>query len=108
MQSEDADLVVRTGRLKGIGVTETDKLAGTVFRGGRGGMVRRLGEEARDTLKGTQAMTIRKRSVVASVRGSEASIVPIRFQRQHNFGTGEGALPCTSFSRRNGRVIAHA
>jgi hypothetical protein len=108
MQSEDADLFVSWGRLKDPSVTEMDKLAWIVFRGGRGGMGRRLDEGARDTLKGTQAMTIRKRKAIALVRGSEASIVPLRFQRQHNFGTWEGTLPCTSFLRRNGRVIAHA
>jgi len=106
--NEDADLFASLGRLKDPSVTETDKFVWIVFRGGRGGMVWRFDEGARDTLKGTQAMTIRKRNAIAPIRGSEASIVPIRFQRQHNFGTWEGALPCTSFLRRNGRVIAHA
>jgi hypothetical protein len=52
MQSEDADLFVSWGRLKDPNVTETDKLDWIVFRGGKGGMARRLGEGARDTLKG--------------------------------------------------------
>ncbi len=108
MRSEDADLFVWWGRLKGPSVTETGELVWIVFRGGKGGMARRSDEVARDTLKDVQAMVIRKRNAIAFVRGSEASIVPVRFQRQHNFGTREGALPCTGFLRRNGRVIAHA
>jgi hypothetical protein len=54
MKSENADPVVRRGRLKGPGVTQMDTLAWIVFRGGRGGMVRRLDEGARDTLKSTE------------------------------------------------------
>jgi hypothetical protein len=108
MRNEDADPFVSWGRLKGPSVTETDKLVWIVFRGGKGGMARRFDEVARDILMGTQAMAIRKRKAIVSVRGSEASIVPLRFQRQHNFGTREGALPCTSFLRRNGRAIAYA
>jgi hypothetical protein len=108
MQSEDADLFVSWGRLKDPSVTETDKFDWIVFRGGKGGMGRRLDEGARDTLMDRQAMTIRRRNDIVFVRESEASIVPLRFQRQHNFGTWEGTLPCTSFLRRNGKVIAHA
>ena len=51
MKSEDADPVVRWGRLKDPSVTKMDKLVWIVFRGGRGGMVRRLDEGARDTLR---------------------------------------------------------
>ena len=108
MKSEDADRVAKRGRLKDPDVTKTNTFVGIVFRGGRGGMDWRFDEGAWDTLKGTQATTIRKRNVVSLVRGSEASIVPLRFQRQHNFGIWEGTLPCTGFLRRNGRVIAHA
>jgi hypothetical protein len=108
MKREDADLFARWGRLKDPSVTETDELVWIVFRGGRGGMVWRFDEGARDTRRSTQAMTIRERSVIARLRGSEASIVPLRFQRQHNFGTREGTLPCTSNLRKDGRVIAYA
>lgn len=108
MKSEDADSVVRWGRLKDPSVTKMDKLVWIVFRGGRGGMVRRSDEGARDTLKEQRTMAIRKRKALALIRGSEASIVPLRSPRQHNFGTWEGTLPCTSDLRKNGRVIAYA
>ena len=54
IENGNADSVVRWGRLKDPSVTKTDKLVWIVFRGGRGGMVRRLDEGARDTRRSTE------------------------------------------------------